>query len=445
MAAWQACWELRLDCPGAARRDRPATIRLKPSGETTLGRDPSSVDVHLDSGATLPGLLSRVHAKIEIEADGVPVLHDCSLNGVRVDGALISKSSVRMTDGTVVIFGAKARGADAEFRYRLRRRQGSGSSDATPRTGGCPAKRPKLESSSAAAADVATGGASASDAVAPPADVAAASTLAGDSATGRGCEAGAARDCATSTAGGDGAGQGAAAATRDGLVSEVQAAEEAEEEAEAAAEEGDAAGGIMYEELQCIVCKDLLCRPHTLGCSHTFCADCIFGWAKRDKSCIICREPLEALPTVVRQLDALTTKLAGSVLLDEERRDWFARAEAWDQQAAAARAAWLSPPEAAPATGAQPSVPEVKEVLAEYCSVRSSCRRCLRRIGEGELRYGVRSLVPMFGHTVVAWHHARCLALGELVQSTADVHGFEALRPREQKRVQKALDRVSTS
>eukprot|EP00966_Prymnesium_polylepis_P314548 7268275-Prymnesium_polylepis.1 len=129
----------------------------------------------------------------------------------------------------------------------------------------------------------------------------------------------------------------------------------------------------MYEELQCTVCRDLLCRPHTLSCSHTFCADCLFGWAKREKrraaapnparapprhgvarasgrrdiqparaisavcaprarparggSCIICREPFDTLPTAVRQLDGLTSKLATSLLPDDERRDWLARAE----------------------------------------------------------------------------------------------------------------------
>ena len=458
-----AAWELRLDCPGAARRDRPATIRL--AQLTTLGRDPTAVDVHLDSTATLPGLLSRVHAQIEIEGDEAPVLHDCSLNGVRVDGTLISKSSVRLTEGAVIIFGAKARGAEAEFRYRLRRRQGSASSDATPRTGACPAKRPKLEGTTASAA----GGASAStasaaggtstsqaktvDVGAPSMELAtsAAPELAADIAPdGKAREVSAARGDVTNTEGTDaGTSQASATAIRDDSTSEVRPAAQAQaeasedeeaEEAEEVEAGGTAAGDIMYEELQCIVCKDLLCRPHTLGCSHTFCADCIFGWAKRDKSCIICREPLVALPTVVRQLDALTSKLAGSVLLDEERQDWFARAEAWDQQAAAAREAWLTPPEAAPAERPPPAEPEVKEVLAEYCSVRSSCRRCLRRIGEGELRYGVRSFVPMFGHSVVAWHHTRCLALGELVQSTAQVHGYEALRPREQKRLRKALE-----
>ena len=41
--------------------------------------------------------------------------------------------------------------------------------------------------------------------------------------------------------------------------------------------------GVMMDELQCCVCRELLCRPHALPCSHTFCGGCIFQWAKREQ------------------------------------------------------------------------------------------------------------------------------------------------------------------
>eukprot|EP00966_Prymnesium_polylepis_P046777 1084086-Prymnesium_polylepis.1 len=140
-----AQWELRLEGDGAARRDRPSCIALvRPT--TRIGRgDPTQVDVRLDSAA-LPGLLSRLHARIEIQEDGAPMLHDCSMNAVRVDGRLVSRASAPLAEGTVVIFGAKARGAEAEFKYVVRRRTTTTTSNPTPRTD--VAKRQKLEGAS---------------------------------------------------------------------------------------------------------------------------------------------------------------------------------------------------------------------------------------------------------------------------------------------------------
>ena len=59
-------------------------------------------------------------------------------------------------------------------------------------------------------------------------------------------------------------------------------------------------------------------------------------------------------------------------------------------------------------------------------SDRSTCRRCLRRIGRGELRCGIRTRVPMFGHSFVAWHHARCVRMpgGSLLPEGAEVRGL---------------------
>lgn len=175
------------------------------------------------------------------------------------------------------------------------------------------------------------------------------------------------------------------------------------------------------EELQCCVCRELLCRPHTLPCSHTFCAPCLFSWERRpgDRACVICRAELGPEPPLfVRQLDACCSKLALSALVDEERTDWLERAEQWDRGAEAARAEWAQPKVEA-TTEVDP--PTVTYVASRAPNDRSTCRRCLSRIGKGEVRHGVRSFVPLFGQQVVAWHHAGCLPLaGESLEWLPD-------------------------
>ena len=88
-------------------------------------------------------------------------------------------------------------------------------------------------------------------------------------------------------------------------------------------------------------------------------------------------------------------------------------------------------------------VPEqMVELAAELAPTgRSTCRRCLRRIPEGSLRCGVATRVPMFGHSFVAWHHARCVrALGStLVPAGAVVRGMSDLLPKDQRRVREAF------
>ena len=115
-------------------------------------------------------------------------------------------------------------------------------------------------------------------------------------------------------------------------------------------------------------------------------------------------------------------------------------------RAAAERAAWTARAEAkakADDDGAAATLHALEVgYTAEYArSGRSTCRRCLRRIGDGELRYGVRTRVPIFAHTITAWHHARCLRLRECpgLDDVADVEGFAALRPADQRRVRRSL------
>ena len=200
---------------------------------------------------------------------------------------------------------------------------------------------------------------------------------------------------------------------------------------------------IQVEELQCCICRELLCRPHALRCSHTFCGGCIFQWAKREQSCPICRDPLvpTAPPLQVRPLDALAHRLAVKALADDERADWEQRRADWDAQAETARQAWAVAPEKAPARQLVPEQEMVELSAGRAPSDRSTCRRCLRRISQGELRAGVLTRVPMFGHSFVAWHHVRCVRLpgGAVVPPNAQVRGLADLPPDEQARVREAF------
>ena len=188
--------------------------------------------------------------------------------------------------------------------------------------------------------------------------------------------------------------------------------------------------------------RELLCRPHAAPCGHFYCGGCIFEWAKRPAaSCPLCREPFGAEPPKLQpQIAQISARLAASAFVDPERAEWLARAEAWDARAAAERAAWTARAEAkakADDDGAAATLHALEVgYTAEYArSGRSTCRRCLRRIGDGELRYGVRTRVPIFAHTITAWHHARCLRLRECpgLDDVADVEGFAALRPADQR------------
>eukprot|EP00908_Phaeocystis_cordata_P004320 Transcript_14709.p2 GENE.Transcript_14709~~Transcript_14709.p2 ORF type:complete len:379 (-),score=120.42 Transcript_14709:30-1166(-) len=307
------------------------------------------------------------------------VLQDCSVNGCSVDGATVRRAA--LSEGSTIVFGP--RGSTTEFAYRLQKHEG-GSADGAAR------KRARTEEE--------------------PSSVPAKPEEPGK--------------------------------RKEPPAKPVEPAEEAAgpEEAGLGAEE---LNGVMVEELQCCVCRELLCRPHALPCSHTFCGGCIFQWARREQSCPICREPLAPTPPLlVRPLDALSHRLACKALAEDERSDWEARRADWDAQAEAARAKWGELPEKKPAVQLVPE--QMIELAAEHApSGRSTCRRCLRRIAQGALRCGVVTRVPMFGHTFIAWHHARCvrnlLAGTSLVPAGAEVRGLAALPPADQRQVREAF------
>ena len=48
----------------------------------------------------------------------------------------------------------------------------------------------------------------------------------------------------------------------------------------------------VQEELQCIICLDIMFLPVTTPCGHTYCKQCLLDSLRVKKECIICRKPL---------------------------------------------------------------------------------------------------------------------------------------------------------
>ena len=479
-------WTLVLDSTLLPRADRPASVRLHEDAITVLGRDQAHVDVLLDS-AQFPALISRTHAKLELRRGARPVLVDCSLNGVAVDGKR-AKRGVPMPihEGASVVFGPA--GSQSEFRYVAKR---GGAKRARCEGARCEGARRDAREEGAEAdgesASVQLSLAPNDAAVETPAQMEAhANAAKGVGKTEAAVRGGSKRkqngvaaaegvckgeggerdrvvaaeaaehvpripavharaDAASAVAEAD-AGTCQAEAEAGTSQAEVEAGtSQAEVEAGTCQAEAEAGtcraevSGVLLGELQCCVCHELLCRPHTLPCTHTFCAHCIFEWERRgDRTCVVCRAPLpEAPPLLVRALDDICTKLAGRVLVDAERSDFLERQAFWDCRAAAAKEEWGSAP--AKALPKAQEEPEVR-LVADYArSARSTCRRCLERIPVGELRLGVQSFVPMFGTSQVAWHHKGCLPLRGRVRGVGEIGGVDELRPRDRAFLERRL------
>jgi hypothetical protein len=45
-------------------------------------------------------------------------------------------------------------------------------------------------------------------------------------------------------------------------------------------EDGGALAEQLEDVLECVVCREYLCLPHTLDCGHVFCKGCLIGWLK---------------------------------------------------------------------------------------------------------------------------------------------------------------------
>ncbi|KAJ8391555.1 hypothetical protein AAFF_G00088770 [Aldrovandia affinis] len=73
---------------------------------------------------------------------------------------------------------------------------------------------------------------------------------------------------------------------------------------------------VLENELQCIICSELLIEAVTLSCAHSFCQYCIGAWRRRSAACPICRQDIlsQARSLVLdncidRMVESLSTEL----------------------------------------------------------------------------------------------------------------------------------------
>ncbi|KAJ3021350.1 hypothetical protein HKX48_008746 [Thoreauomyces humboldtii] len=53
--------------------------------------------------------------------------------------------------------------------------------------------------------------------------------------------------------------------------------------------------GAIASHLTCLICHEMLHNPLAAPCLHTFCASCWTGWAKRSRTCPVCRAPARTI------------------------------------------------------------------------------------------------------------------------------------------------------
>src|SRR5947207_2399371 len=53
--------------------------------------------------------------------------------------------------------------------------------------------------------------------------------------------------------------------------------------------------GQFEDELTCAICSGIFRDPAVTACLHTFCKDCMYQWMEQEKSCPVCRKPVDKL------------------------------------------------------------------------------------------------------------------------------------------------------
>ncbi|XP_072032642.1 uncharacterized protein [Amphiura filiformis] len=68
---------------------------------------------------------------------------------------------------------------------------------------------------------------------------------------------------------------------------------------------------LIEEDLQCLICAEILIQATVLNCSHTFCKHCITRWTKRKDLCPVCRTTITSkfsLENLDRYIDKVVDK-----------------------------------------------------------------------------------------------------------------------------------------
>ncbi|KAJ2680508.1 E3 ubiquitin ligase [Coemansia sp. RSA 1285] len=54
----------------------------------------------------------------------------------------------------------------------------------------------------------------------------------------------------------------------------------------------------LETSLQCSICLETFSQPHSLGCGHTFCMECLKQWLAQSMQCPTCRSPVQQRPSI---------------------------------------------------------------------------------------------------------------------------------------------------
>uniref|UniRef100_A0A1A8CXM8 E3 ubiquitin-protein ligase CHFR n=1 Tax=Nothobranchius kadleci TaxID=1051664 RepID=A0A1A8CXM8_NOTKA len=76
---------------------------------------------------------------------------------------------------------------------------------------------------------------------------------------------------------------------------------------------------VLENELQCIICSELLIEAVILNCAHSFCCYCIKLWRKKKNECPICRQAIES-QTRCLALDNCINRMVENLSLDMKAR-----------------------------------------------------------------------------------------------------------------------------
>ena len=66
--------------------------------------------------------------------------------------------------------------------------------------------------------------------------------------------------------------------------------------------------------MDCSICLSTIVNKITTICNHTFCKDCISKWCSINKSCPMCRTPINIVPTQLPKIKSKIYNEDGSLI-----------------------------------------------------------------------------------------------------------------------------------